>query len=129
MNQSDMKEAVKTAILQHDHVLLNLTNIILSIAKNHDSLSSFPARCQAAEMLSVEVKTKGEDGNVTRDTHHVNLEKAYITRTFAREILFLRDSRLSRRGCRPTPTLNDPSVRLRQRPNPLFCLSFRVWRM
>jgi predicted transposase YbfD/YdcC len=24
MNQSDMKEAVKTAILQHDHVLLNL---------------------------------------------------------------------------------------------------------
>ena len=45
MNQSDMKEAVKTAILQHDHVLLNLTNIILSIAKNHDSLSSFPAWC------------------------------------------------------------------------------------
>jgi hypothetical protein len=28
-----------------------------------------------AEMLSVEVKTKGEDGNVTRDTHHVNLER------------------------------------------------------
>jgi hypothetical protein len=24
MNQSDMKEAVKTAILQHDHVLLNM---------------------------------------------------------------------------------------------------------
>jgi hypothetical protein len=35
----------------------------------------------------------------------------------------------SRRGCRPTPTLNDPSVRLRPRPNPLFCLSFWVWRM
>ena len=32
MNQSDVKEAVntvKTAILQHDHVLLNLTSIIL----------------------------------------------------------------------------------------------------
>ena len=28
-------------------------------------------------------------------------------------------SRLSRRGCRPTPTLNDPSVRERPRPNPL----------
>jgi len=28
-------------------------------------------------------------------------------------LLSLRDSRLSRRGCRPTPTLNDPSVRLR----------------
>ena len=69
MNQSDMKEAVKTAILQDDHVLLNLTSIILSMAKNHDSLTSFPARCLAAEMLSVEVKTKGEDGNVTRDTH------------------------------------------------------------
>jgi hypothetical protein len=41
-----------------------------------------------AEMLSVEVKTKGEDGNVTRDTHHVNLEQAYRTRTFAREILY-----------------------------------------
>ena len=53
MNQSDMKEAVKTAILQHDHVLLNLTSIILSMAKNHDSLASFPARCLAAEMLSV----------------------------------------------------------------------------
>ena len=66
MNQSDMKEAVKTAILQDDHVLLNLTSIILSMAKNHDSLTSFPARCLAAEMLSVEVKTKGEDGNVTR---------------------------------------------------------------
>jgi hypothetical protein len=39
-------------------------------------------------MLSVEVKTKGEDGNVTRDTHHVNLEQAYRTRTFAREILY-----------------------------------------
>ena len=39
-------------------------------------------------MLSVEVKTKGEDGNVTRDTHHVNLEQAYRTRTFARKILF-----------------------------------------
>ena len=62
MNQSDMKEAVKTAILQDDHVLLNLTSIILSMAKNHDSLTSFPARCLAAEMLSVEVKTKGEDG-------------------------------------------------------------------
>ncbi len=37
MNQSDMKEAVKTAILQHNHVLLNLTSIILSMAKNHDS--------------------------------------------------------------------------------------------
>ena len=88
MNQSDMKEAVKTAILQDDHVLLNLTSIILSMAKNHDSLTSFPARCLAAEMLSVEVKTKGEDGNVTRDTHHVNLEQAYRTRTFAREILY-----------------------------------------
>jgi hypothetical protein len=244
MNQSDMKEAVKTAILQHDHVLLNLTSIILSMANNHDSFTSFSARCLAAEMLSVEVKTKGEDGNVTRDTHHVNLEQAYRTWTFAREILFfmaeevrsgirqdfmkskffghaldeataktknqhviqyisywrrgrvlrkfwgivpitaqdaktiykadkdsllyltdgdevvlhkghmgmggdaptahrcmrrrrwrnfflmpLRDSRLSRRGYRPTPTLNDPSVRLRPRPNPLFCLSFRVWRM
>ncbi len=71
--------AVKTAILQHDHVLLNLTSIILSMDKNHDSLASFPARCLAAEMLSVEVKTKGEDGNVTRDTHHVNLEQAYRT--------------------------------------------------
>ena len=40
MNQSDVKEAVKTAILQHDHVLLNLTSIILSMAKNHDSLLS-----------------------------------------------------------------------------------------
>ena len=88
MNQSDMKEAVKTAILQHDHVLLNLTSIILSMANNHDSIASFSARCLAAEMLSVEVKTKGEDGNVTRDTHHVNLEQAYRTRTFAREILF-----------------------------------------
>jgi hypothetical protein len=88
MNQSDMKEAVKTAILQHDHVLLNLTSIILSMANNHDSIASFSARCLAAEMLSVEVKTKGEDGNVTRDTHHVNLEQAYRTRTFAREIIF-----------------------------------------
>jgi hypothetical protein len=86
MNQSDMKEAVKTAILQHDHVLLNLTGIII-MAKNHDSLASFPALCLAAEMLSVEVKTKGGDENVTRDTHHVNLEQAYRTRTFAREIL------------------------------------------
>ena len=25
---------------------------------------------------------------MTRDTHHVNLEQAYRTRTFAREILF-----------------------------------------
>jgi hypothetical protein len=56
MNQSDMKEAVKTAILQDDHVLLNLTSIILSMAKNHDSLTSFPARCLAAEMLSVEAE-------------------------------------------------------------------------
>ena len=35
MNPSNMKESVKTVILQHDHVLLNLTNIILSMAKNH----------------------------------------------------------------------------------------------
>ena len=75
MNQIDMKEAVKTVILQHNHVLLNLTSIILSMVKNHNSLASFPALCLAAEMLSVEVKTKGEDGNVTRDTHHVNLER------------------------------------------------------
>jgi hypothetical protein len=44
MNQSDMKETVKTAILQHNHVLLNLTSIILSMAKNQDSICSFPAR-------------------------------------------------------------------------------------
>jgi hypothetical protein len=88
MNQSDMKEAVKTAILHHDHVLLNLTSIILSMAKNHESLNSFSARCLAAEMLSVEVKSKGEDGNVTRDTHYVNLEETYRTREFAREIFF-----------------------------------------
>jgi hypothetical protein len=56
MNQSDMKETVKTAILQHDHVLLNLTSIILSMAKNRDSIGSFPARCLAAEMLTVEVE-------------------------------------------------------------------------
>jgi hypothetical protein len=40
-----MKAAVKTAVLEHDRVLLKLTSIILSMAKNHDSLSSFPARC------------------------------------------------------------------------------------
>jgi hypothetical protein len=67
MNQSDMKEEVKTVILQHDHVLLNLTSIILSMAKNHDSLNSFSAQCLTVEMLLVHVKTKGEDGNVTRD--------------------------------------------------------------
>ena len=55
------------------------------MAKNHDSLATFSAQCLAAEMLSLEVKTEREDGNVT---HHVNLEKAYRTRTFAREILF-----------------------------------------
>jgi hypothetical protein len=44
MNESYMKEAVKTVILQHDLVLLNLTSIILSMAKNHNSLASFPAR-------------------------------------------------------------------------------------
>jgi len=116
INQSDMKEAVKTAIPQHDHVLLNLTSIILSMAKNRDSICSFPARCLAAEMLTVEVKTKGEDGNMTRDTHFF--------------LLSLRDSRLSRRGCRPGLLQeSDPRVRLRPRPNPLFCLSFRVWRM
>ena len=38
MNQTDMKSAVKTAILQHNCMLLNLTNITLSMAKNHDSL-------------------------------------------------------------------------------------------
>jgi hypothetical protein len=37
------------AIFQHDHVLLNLTSIILSMAKNHDSLASFPALCLAAQ--------------------------------------------------------------------------------
>ena len=42
MNQSDMKEAVKTAILQHDHVLLNLTSIILSMAKNHATAWEIP---------------------------------------------------------------------------------------
>jgi hypothetical protein len=61
MNQRDMKETIKTAILQHNHMLLNLTSIILSMVNNHDSLASFSARCLAAEMLSVEVKTKGED--------------------------------------------------------------------
>jgi hypothetical protein len=38
MNQGAMKSAVKTTILQHDCMQLNLTNIILSMAKNHDSL-------------------------------------------------------------------------------------------
>jgi hypothetical protein len=38
MNQKDMKDAVKTTILQHDRMLLNLKSIILSMAKNHDSL-------------------------------------------------------------------------------------------
>jgi hypothetical protein len=68
----------------------------------------------------------------------------FFWRTFF--LLSLRDSGLSRRGCRPClylrlrpclylrlrPCLleaNDPSVRLRPRPNPLFCLSFRVWGM
>ena len=84
----------------------------------------------------------------------MNLEQAYRTRTFAREILFfmseevrsdiredfmkskfflllLRDSRLSRRGCSPKLVVeaNYPSVHLCPRPNPLFCLSFLVWRM
>ena len=45
MNQRDMKAAVKTAVLEHDRVLLKLTSIFLSMAKNHDSLCSFPARC------------------------------------------------------------------------------------
>jgi hypothetical protein len=66
MNQRDLKEAVKTVILQHDHVLLDLTSIILSMSKNHDSLASFPAQCLAAEMMSVEVKTKGECSNRVR---------------------------------------------------------------
>jgi hypothetical protein len=44
-----------------------------------EAANLLPARCVAAEMLSVEVKTKGEDGNVTRDTQHVNLEQAYRT--------------------------------------------------
>jgi hypothetical protein len=39
-------------------------------------------------MLTVEVKTKGQDGNVTRDTHHMNLEQAYRERKLAREIIF-----------------------------------------
>jgi hypothetical protein len=64
-----MKEAVNTEVLQQDCVLLNLTSIILSMTKNHDSLCSFPARCLAAEMLSVEVKTKGEEGNVMEKTN------------------------------------------------------------
>jgi hypothetical protein len=38
MNQRDMKVAVKTEILEHDSVLLNLTSIILSMTKNHNSL-------------------------------------------------------------------------------------------
>ena len=54
MNQSDMKEAVKTAILQHDHVLLNLTGIVLSMAKNHDS------RC--AERRGEKSKGGGDSG-------------------------------------------------------------------
>jgi hypothetical protein len=91
-----------------------------------------------AEMLSVEVKTKGEDGNVTRDTHHVNLEQAYRTRSFAREILYFMSEEVRsgiredfmKSKCRPKLVeTNDPSVHLRPRPNPLFCLSFRVWRM
>ena len=49
---------------------------------------------------------------MARDTHHVNFF-----------LLSLRDSRLSRRACRPKLVeANDPSVRLRPRPNPLFCL-------
>jgi hypothetical protein len=59
-----MKEAVKTAVLQHDRVLWNLTSIILSMDNRHDSHCSFPARCLADEILTVEVKTKGEDRNV-----------------------------------------------------------------
>jgi len=54
MNQSDIKEAVKTAILQHDHVLLNLTGIVLSMAKNHDS------RC--AERRGEKSKGGGDSG-------------------------------------------------------------------
>jgi hypothetical protein len=46
------------------------------------------ALCLPAEMLSVEVQTKGEDANVTRDTRHMNLEQLYRTREFAREIIF-----------------------------------------
>ena len=54
-------------------------------------------------------------------------EKEEVEKFF---LLSLRDSRLSRRGCRPfLVEANDPSVRLCPRPNPLFCLSFRVWRM
>ncbi len=57
MNQRDMKAAVKTAILEHHHVLLNLTSIILSMVKNHDSLCSYPARC-LAEMLETPKMTR-----------------------------------------------------------------------
>ena len=38
MNQSDMKEAVKTAILQHDHVLLNLTSILFQQSRRKSVL-------------------------------------------------------------------------------------------
>jgi hypothetical protein len=48
-----MKAAVKNAILQRERMLLNLTSIILSMTKNHNSLCSFPARCLADEMLTV----------------------------------------------------------------------------
>ena len=41
-------------------------------------------------------------------------------------LLSLRDSRLSRGGCSPEVVAPTRSVRLRPRPNPLFCLSFRV---
>ena len=94
MNQSGMKEAVKTAILQDDRVLLNLTNIIYCMAKNYDSLCSYSSRCLAAEMLSVEVKTKGEDGCVTRDTQYVDLGKVYRSSGFAREIVYFMDAEL-----------------------------------
>jgi hypothetical protein len=55
------------------------------MAKNHEPVHVqepqlnlfFPCTVLAAEMLTVEVKIKEEDGNATRDTHHVNLKQAY----------------------------------------------------
>ena len=52
-NQINMKEAVKTAILQHNSVLLNLTSIILSMAKNHNSLCSLKVWCACVSVLVI----------------------------------------------------------------------------
>jgi hypothetical protein len=110
-DQQDLKRAMANMFLSDDLDLVNKFNMVFNMAKQHDSLASFPDRCKGAQRLAIRVQRQGQNTKdaggsgdkgkeeevgeedvervlVDGETVYVKLSSAYQTIQFAREATY-----------------------------------------